>query len=88
MHIGIYSVARHLTECLFTFFAAAVWSVTVALIIATCVILDDETSFSLVVVALLFILPLWRYVSQSYKRRLDGPWSLPTNLLESSAKRT
>lgn len=66
----------------------AVWAVTMALIAATCVIVDDNKVFIFVVVTLLFILPTWRYASQSYKRRLDGPWSLPTNLLESSHSRT
>ena len=74
-------------------FLVAVWLVTMALIAATLTLLLDHAQwqamyYMLAVVALLVVFPTWRCISQSYKRRLDGPWSLPTNLLLSSASRS
>lgn len=54
------------------------------MVASTLVLLDKMSQrrlFGLAVALLLGLFPFWKYVGQSYKRRVHGPWSLPTNLL-------
>ena len=64
------------------------WWVSVSLIMAAYLLIEStlwRRYYCFAVAILMFILPSWRYASQKFKVRLDGPWSLPTNLLESSS---
>lgn len=61
--------------------AAALWWVTLALVCSANSFINTgiwHIYFGTTVLCLVFVVPGWKYMSQCYKCRVDGPWSLPT----------
>lgn len=65
----------------FLFAIVALWLITVAIFIATALLLDNAHEL-LVLVAILTVLglvvPAWRCIAQTHKLLLRGPWDIPT----------
>lgn len=56
------------------------WVVTLAIFISTLLILDSvqyRLAFTLAMVTIILIIPLWKQVLQQRKVLLHGPWDIP-----------
>lgn len=75
---------KYLTRFIYTFFffsfPAALWLITAAIFVATALLLDSIEEVLLLVGILLLvgmIIPCWKYITQTEKRLVRGPWDIP-----------
>lgn len=57
------------------------WTITASLFVATFLLMTQDTKRLLLTGLVLFfglVLPYWKFVAQSYKRSMRGPWDIPT----------